>query len=131
MFPEEKYIMLKNRLAKVYRHLGKQAKRQGITCYRIYDHDLPEFPFCIEIYGQHIYLAEYKRRFEMAESMHEEWLQRCLQIIAEVLDRPNESIYIKERKRKAGRDDQYQRVGEEEDYFVVQENDFDLFLRHP
>ena len=122
MFPEEKYIMFKNRLAKVYRHLNKQAKRQGIGCYRIYDHDLPEFPFCIEVYDQQIYLAEYKRKFEMAESLHEEWLERCIQIIAEVLGKPTDSIYIKERKRKAGRDDQYQRVGEEEDSFVVEES---------
>ena len=114
--------MFKNRLAKVYRHLSKQAKRQGIGCYRIYDHDLPEFPFCIEVYEQQIYLAEYKRKFEMAESLHEEWLERCIQIISEVLGKPIDSIYIKERKRKAGRDDQYQRVGEEEDSFVVEES---------
>ncbi len=122
MFPEEKYIMFKNRLAKVCRHLNKQAKRQGITCYRVYDHDLPEFSFCIEVYDQQIYLAEYKRKFEMAESLHEEWLERCIQIIAEVLGKPPDSIYMKERKRKAGRDDQYQRVGDEEDSFVVEES---------
>ena len=59
---EDKFIMFRNRLEKVYRHLGKQARRVGVTCYRLYDHDLPEFPFCIEIYEQHIYIAEYKRR---------------------------------------------------------------------
>lgn len=122
MFPEEKYIMFKNRLVKVYRHLNKQAKRQGISCYRVYDHDLPEFSFCIEVYDQQIYMAEYKRKFEMAESLHEEWIERCIQIIAEVLGKSTDSIYVKERKRKAGRDDQYQRVGEEEDSFVVEES---------
>ena len=121
MFPEEKYIMFKNRLTKVYRHLSKQARRQNISCYRIYDHDLPEFPFCIEAYDQLIYLAEYKRKFEMAEKPHEEWLDRCIEIIAEVLAKSVDSIYIKERKRKAGRDDQYQRVGEEEDFIIVEE----------
>jgi 23S rRNA (guanine2069-N7)-methyltransferase len=121
MFPEEKYIMFKNRLTKVYRHLSKQARRQNISCYRIYDHDLPEFPFCIEAYDQLIYLAEYKRKFEMAEKPHEEWLDRCIEIIAEVLAKSVDSIYIKERKRKAGREDQYQRVGEEEDFIIVEE----------
>jgi 23S rRNA (cytosine1962-C5)-methyltransferase len=43
--------MFRNRLAKVSRHVGRQAKRQGISCYRVYDHDLPEFPFCIEFYA--------------------------------------------------------------------------------
>ncbi|MBD0289377.1 MAG: SAM-dependent methyltransferase, partial [Flavisolibacter sp.] len=37
--------MFRNRLEKVYRHISRQAHRQGITSYRIYDHDLPEFPF--------------------------------------------------------------------------------------
>ena len=44
---EEKFTMFRNRLTKVYRHLGKQARRQGVSCYRIYDHDLPEFPLCM------------------------------------------------------------------------------------
>ncbi len=41
---EEKLQMFRNRLLKMFRHTAKLAKRQGITCYRIYDHDLPEFP---------------------------------------------------------------------------------------
>ena len=47
----DKILMFRNRLAKVYKHISKQAARQNITCYRIYDHDLPEFPFIIEMYG--------------------------------------------------------------------------------
>ena len=37
----DKLIMFQNRLTKVFRHLGKQAKRAGVSCYRVYDHDLP------------------------------------------------------------------------------------------
>ena len=82
---EDKFIMFRNRLEKVYRHLGKQAKRMGITCYRLYDHDLPEFPFCIEIYEQNIYVAEYKRRHGMNEDEHDEWISRSMIVICEVL----------------------------------------------
>ncbi len=71
----EKFEMFRNRLTKVYRHIGKQARRQDITCYRIYDHDLPEFALCIERYGDNLYLAEYKRKFEIAEAEHEAWLE--------------------------------------------------------
>jgi len=39
----EKFNMFRNRLEKVNRHLSRQAKRQLISCYRVYDHDLPEF----------------------------------------------------------------------------------------
>ncbi|HUP14251.1 MAG TPA: class I SAM-dependent methyltransferase [Niastella sp.] len=117
----EKLEMFRNRLTKVYRHIGKQARRQGITCYRIYDHDLPEFALCIERYGENVYLAEYKRKFEMAETEHEAWLEECIVLICDVLQMPVENMYIKERQRKPGRLGQYQRVAEEGANFVVEE----------
>jgi 23S rRNA (cytosine1962-C5)-methyltransferase len=117
----EKADMLRNRLTKVYRHIGKLARRQGIACYRVYDHDIPEFPFCIEIYEDKIYVAEYKRKFEMAEQAHEAWLEDCLIIISEVLEMPVDNIYIKERKRKPGRLGQYQKVSDEQEFFIVEE----------
>ncbi len=120
MFPE-KFEMFRNRLTKVYRHIGKQARRQGIACYRIYDHDLPEFALCIERYGDNLYLAEYKRKFEMAEAEHEAWLEECIVLICDVLEMPVENVYIKERQRKPGRLGQYQRVGTEGANFIVEE----------
>lgn len=120
MFPE-KFEMFRNRLTKVYRHIGKQARRQGIGCYRIYDHDLPEFALCIEKYGEHVYLAEYKRKFEMAEAEHEQWLEECIVLICDVLQVPADNVYIKQRQRKPGRLGQYQRVATEEVFFVVEE----------
>jgi 23S rRNA (cytosine1962-C5)-methyltransferase len=121
MYSQEKFEMFRNRLTKVYRHIGKQARRQGITCYRIYDHDLPEFALCIERYGDNLYLAEYKRKFEMAEAEHEAWLEECIVLICDVLQMPVDNVYIKERQRKPGRLGQYQRVAEEGANFVVEE----------
>jgi 23S rRNA (cytosine1962-C5)-methyltransferase len=117
----EKFQMFRNRLTKVYRHIGKQARRQGISCYRIYDHDLPEFALCIEKYGDYLYLAEYKRKFEMAEAEHEAWLEACIELICEVLEVPVDNVYIKERQRKPGRLGQYQRVATEGAWFVEEE----------
>lgn len=113
--------MFRNRLVKVFRHLGKQAKRMNITCYRLYDHDLPEFPFCIEIYEDKLYIAEYKRRFEMSEEQHELWLKRCMEIIIPLLDIKEENIFLKLRQRKAGRTGQYQKQADEKTEFVVNE----------
>ena len=69
--------MFRNRLTKVFRHLSKSARRQEISCYRIYDHDLPEFPLCIEKYEDWLYVAEYRRNHHMEETEHEEWLADC------------------------------------------------------
>jgi len=119
---EDKFIMFRNRLEKVYRHLGKQAKRWAITCYRLYDHDLPEFPFCIEIYEHNTYVAEYKRRHGMSEDEHDEWISRSMVVICEVLKVSEENIFLKLRQKKPGRLGQYQKTAEKRSEFVVQEN---------
>jgi len=118
----DKLIMFRNRLAKVWRHLAKQAKRQGISCYRIYDHDLPEFPFCIELYGDKLYVAEYKRQHGMTEEEHDEWTERSLEVMTEVLGISKENMFLKLRQRKPGRLGQYQKYDEVQHEFEVTEN---------
>ena len=119
---EDKFLMFRNRLEKVYRHLGKQAKRMGITCYRLYDHDLPEFPFCIEIYEQNIYVAEYKRRHGMEENEYDEWMKQSIVVICEILKVSDENIFLKLRQKKPGRLGQYQKTIGKQSEFVVEEN---------
>ena len=119
---DDKFIMFRNRLEKVFRHLGKQAKRLQVSCYRIYDHDLPEFPFCIEIYGQNIYIAEYKRRHGMNEDEHEDWMEKSITVIREILKANNENIFLKLRQKKPGRLGQYQKTEEKKKQFIVDEN---------
>jgi len=118
---EEKLQMFRNRLMKVYRHVAKTARRQGVTCYRIYDHDLPEFPFCIERYEDKLYLAEYQRRHGMTEEEHDQWLESCIPTISEVLETPDDHIYYRERRRKAGRQGQYEKLSSEEEFFIAKE----------
>jgi len=119
---EDKFLMFRNRLEKVYRHLGKQAKRMGATCYRLYDHDLPEFPFCIEIYEQNIYVAEYKRRHGMDENEHDEWMKQSIVVICEILKVSDENIFLKLRQKKPGRLGQYQKTAGKQSEFIVKEN---------
>lgn len=118
---EDKFIMFRNRLEKVYRHLDKQARRLQVSCYRLYDHDLPEFPFCIEIYDKQIYLAEYKRRHGMNETEHEDWVEKSIMVICEVLNVIRENIFLKLRQRKPGRLGQYQKTGENKSEFIINE----------
>src|SRR3954470_13371964 len=119
---EIKFEMFQNRLQKVYKHKSKLAKRQDISCYRIYDHDLPEFPFCIELYEDKIYLAEYLRRHGMSEEEHDKWLQKCEIIISSILSVPVDKIFLRQRNRKFGRQGQYQKLSEEKQFFTVAES---------
>jgi 23S rRNA (cytosine1962-C5)-methyltransferase len=120
--PFGKYLMFRNRLEKVYRHVSKQAKRQGISCYRVYDHDLPEFPFIIERYEDKLYVSEYRRRHGLSDDEHESWLTSCKEVMGEVLSIPLEDIFLKLRQRKEGRLGQYQKIDEQKNEFIVNES---------
>lgn len=119
---EEKFVMFHNRLQKVYRHLSKQAKRMNITCYRLYDHDLPEFPFCIELYDDKLYVAEYKRRHNMTEEEHDAWMEKSIAVLTGILNVDKANIFLKLRQRKPGRLGQYQKYDDVQHEFAVNEN---------
>jgi 23S rRNA (cytosine1962-C5)-methyltransferase len=122
MSEQDKTGMFRNRLVKMYKHRSKLAKRQQVSCYRVYDHDLPEFPLCIELYEDKIYLAEYLRRHGMTDEEHEAWLAECLAVIAEVMDVPAERVYVRQRKRMSHREDQYEKIDTKQEFFTVLEN---------
>ena len=114
--------MFENRLLKVYKHKSKLARRQNISCYRVYDHDLPEFPFCIELYEDKVYLAEYLRRHGMEDAEHDIWLNDCMQIISKILAVDAEKIYVRQRKRMSHKTEQYEKLDEGKEFFTVEEN---------
>lgn len=113
--------MFRNRLEKVFRHLSKQARRQGISCYRIYDHDLPEFPFIVENYDGRLYVSEYQRRHGFSDDEHERWMDECLQAMSSVTGIAMEAIFIKLRQRKDHRGSQYEKIAAEKNEFIVEE----------
>src|SRR5215204_4909064 len=117
-----KYLMFRNRLEKVWKHIGRQAKRQGISCFRLYDHDLPEFPFLIELYEEKLYVAEYKRKHSLTDEEHGNWWEQCKTIMADVTKVRVEDIFLKLRQRKENRLSQYQKLDLKKAEFIVHEN---------
>lgn len=122
MMIDEKLIMFSNRLAKVYKHRSKLAKRMNIECYRLYDKDLPEFPVMIDLYDKRVCLSEYRAKHHLTEEEHTAWMEGTISVIAEVLAIAVDAIYTKERKRKEDRLSQYQKTAAEKEFFEVQEN---------
>jgi 23S rRNA (guanine2445-N2)-methyltransferase / 23S rRNA (guanine2069-N7)-methyltransferase len=52
--------MFVNRLRKNLRHLKRIAERQGLASYRVYDGDLPEYAFAIDIDKDAVKVVEYE-----------------------------------------------------------------------
>ncbi|MEI6452852.1 MAG: bifunctional 23S rRNA (guanine(2069)-N(7))-methyltransferase RlmK/23S rRNA (guanine(2445)-N(2))-methyltransferase RlmL, partial [Actinomycetes bacterium] len=48
-----------NRLHKNMRRLSRQLHRENITCYRLYDADLPDYNLVIDVYGDWVHVQEY------------------------------------------------------------------------
>jgi 23S rRNA (guanine2445-N2)-methyltransferase / 23S rRNA (guanine2069-N7)-methyltransferase len=110
--------MLANRVRKRARHLRKWAQRQGVTCYRLYDRDIPEIALAIDWYEGHLHISRYRRERDDAEPP--QWLTIMAEAAAGALDLPAGRVHIKERQRQRG-PSQYQRLGDSDVFMVVSE----------
>lgn len=95
--------MFANRLAKNFKHISKWARRQGITCFRIYDHDIPQFPFAIDKYEEYIHVSEYETGYYMEEDEREAWFLQCLTQIALQTSVTIDNIFLKKRQQQRGK----------------------------
>nr|HPH24995.1 class I SAM-dependent methyltransferase [Chitinophagaceae bacterium] len=68
------------------------------------------------------------RRHGMTDEEHEAWLEICVDCICKLLNVENENVYIKQRKRKANRHDQYEKTDSKQEYFTVEENGFKFLI---
>ncbi len=112
-----------NRLRKNARHLGKWARRQGISCYRVYDRDVPEFPLAVDIYQNHAHLQEFDTGWQMPDEAHALWVETVRENAAQALELPLKSITYKLRARQRG-ESQYEKTGSAGEDFVVEEGGY-------
>ncbi len=117
----EQAELLHNRLAKRARHLRKWPER-GISCYRVYERDIPEIPLVIDRYGDHLHVAEYPRPHDRTPAEHADWLELMLKTAGAIFEIHRSRIFLKQRGRQRG-DAQYERLGDHSHTMVVQERD--------
>ena len=113
--------MFQNRLKKNLRIIGKWARKEGITCYRLYDSDMPEYAVAIDVYQDHLHVQEYRAPASVSPEKAKERLKQVLTVLPEVLRTPPEKIIFKVRERKKG-DLQYERFDSRGRFFEVNEN---------
>jgi 23S rRNA (cytosine1962-C5)-methyltransferase len=110
----------RNRLARNARHWSRWARRQEIHCYRIYDRDVPQFPFAIDRYDSRIHLQEIDTGWQQTEDEHASWVDTVAAAVTESLDLPADQIHVKRRERQRGAA-QYQKLSAAADEFPVDE----------
>lgn len=112
--------MLYNRIEKNYLHLQKWAKRNNISCYRVYDADIPEYAYAIDIYNDHAVLQEYTAPASIPTHVAEQRSLEVIQVAPRVLGFSADKIVIKQRKQQKGTA-QYQKMSQTEHTMTVAE----------
>jgi 23S rRNA (cytosine1962-C5)-methyltransferase len=118
--PLPDFTMFENRLRKNWKHLQKWARREAISCYRVYDADMPEFPLAADLYGSWLHVSEYQRRHSLTPEEHVLWLEGSTEALARVFELPPEQIFVKTRQRQKGTQ-QYEKTADIRHEIVVQE----------
>ena len=103
--------MVLNRLTKNQRRLDGWRKKSAISCYRLYDADIPEYVVAVDIYDQSIYVQEYAPPSTISDKLARERFAQVKQAVKQFAAEYRGKIYYKERRRQKG-DSQYERVGD-------------------
>ena len=120
--------MFANRLRKNLKQLGKWATREKISCYRLYDADMPEYALAIDLYqgaARWAHVQEYAAPKSVDPDKAAERLKEALSAIPAVLDIPAEQIFLKVRQRQKGAA-QYERLAEHGTFHTVLEDGLKL-----
>jgi 23S rRNA (guanine2445-N2)-methyltransferase / 23S rRNA (guanine2069-N7)-methyltransferase len=117
---DEQAEVFANRLKRMARHLRRWPTRRGITCYRLYDRDVPEIPLIVDRYEDHLHLSEYARPHDRTPAQHAQWLDLMCKTAAQVLEVSPDHVYLKKRGRQRGLS-QYERVARQNDSMIVNE----------
>ncbi len=98
-----------NRLRKVAKQRRKWTARTGVTCYRVYDADLPDYSAAIDLYegsastpGRWLVIAEYAAPASVDAGLAQARLLDILAIAPRILQVDPERVYAKARMRSRG-----------------------------
>jgi 23S rRNA (guanine2445-N2)-methyltransferase / 23S rRNA (guanine2069-N7)-methyltransferase len=137
----EQADLFRRRLEKRARHLRRWPTQRGITCFRLYDRDIPEIPLVVDRYEDHLHIGEFERPHDRDGAQHADWLDLMLKTAGKALGVDRQRIFLKHRRRQRGTDqhehfsDRHEeaRVGEGGLQFIVNLSDYvdtGLFLDH-
>lgn len=138
---EEEAQALVNRLRKNGRQLKSWLKQTQVQCYRLYDRDLPQFNFIIDVYGDRVLMQEQKAPKTVDEDKVRARRKLALSAVRSSLGCHREQLFVRTRERQKG-NQQYRKLAATGRYHIVREgaarllvnfqdyHDSGLFLDH-
>jgi 23S rRNA (guanine2445-N2)-methyltransferase / 23S rRNA (guanine2069-N7)-methyltransferase len=116
--------MFANRLHKNLKRLESWAAAERIDCFRVYDADMPEYAFAIDLYGREpreVYLQEYAAPASVSQEGARDRRREVLVSVPEVLAVPLAQVHSRLRKAHKG-GGQYEKRSEGARRRVIEEN---------
>jgi 23S rRNA (guanine2445-N2)-methyltransferase / 23S rRNA (guanine2069-N7)-methyltransferase len=113
--------MFTNRLRKNYKHLKKWAKKNSVSCYRVYDADIPQYAVAIDKYEQWVHVQEYQAPKTVDKNRAFQRINDVIDVVAEVLETKQDNVVLKTRKRQGGAA-QYEKQDQKNHKVTVNEN---------
>lgn len=121
--------MFANRLRKNAKRLGKWARKNGVTCYRLYDADMPEYAVAVDLYAgagpdegrRGVHVAEYAPPKSIDPASAKRRLDEAVAAVPEALGMDPSDVHVKVRRRQKG-SDQYERMDRTGAFLTVAED---------
>lgn len=105
-----------NRLRKNYDKISAWAKRNQVDAFRIYDRDIPEYPFILDIYKDVGVIYDKSNPIIARDKIHFEDFQKAVKFLWPQW----QHCFVKQRRRQEGTD-QYERLDEKEFKITINE----------
>jgi 23S rRNA (guanine2445-N2)-methyltransferase / 23S rRNA (guanine2069-N7)-methyltransferase len=112
--------MFANRIRKNRKRLASWVKREQVQCYRLYDADMPEYAVAVDMYGDHVHVAEYQAPRGIDPEAAERRLNEVIAALPAALDVPATAIAYKQRRRQRGTE-QYEKQASRGQFLTVNE----------
>ena len=117
-----------DKIMKNLAELKPKMEAEGVTCYRVYDADIPEYAAAIDIYeGRWVNLAEYAAPPTVDPALAESRLNEIIYATERALSVDIENIYVKQRKEQKGKS-QYTKLASKNRFNIVRENGLKLLV---
>lgn len=110
-----------NRLTKNIKHLSKWIRKEAVSCYRVYDADVPQYALAIDVYQDWVHVQEYAAPKTVDSVKAFIRLNEAVEIISRVFDVATDRIVVKTRKKQSGKA-QYSRQHHSDESLIVTEN---------
>lgn len=123
----EHAAMFINRLKKNYKHLKKWARKNSISCYRVYDADIPQYAVAIDIYAHWVHVQEYQAPKTIDKNKAFQRINDVIDVVADVLETKQDYVVLKTRKKQGG-SSQYEKLDKKNHRTIVKENDLKFYI---